>query len=434
LARIESGLALRWSQIKRLAGHRYRRSVFRRTVLLLALLVPAYCANLAVMYFAADLLSVEQFGLFYVANTLGNILFSGSFILNMFLTRHLVSLVQIAGEAATFTRMRQVERMVVLWGAVIAGVIFVAMLSISSRLGVQSYLVVLFVVLDAYTAYVAELGRVMLQSLRHTLLLGSYTLLWMVLRFLLCIAGILTFGTVWGALGGVVAAAVVVYGGFHVWVTRNAAGMRAAAAPLLPLATLIPAVLGYGLSIVVSNLDIVLGYLLLSQTELGVYSASSIFPKAMLVVTTPLLQMLFPMMVGGEQSRLERLVVLGKIGMAMLALASAGAALVWQLSPWVCGGAWGMPLCDRSLLHILLLSVVPLVLLRLLVLHGFSRGRDWFAAWLTLPTLVYLWIAMNSAPGNTAMAEQFTLFSAVAFAFFFMITIIAPRSRIYQPT
>jgi hypothetical protein len=59
-----SAFPLRWSRVKGLAAHRYRLSVFRRSGLLLTLLVPAYCINLAVMYGAADLLSPAQFGLF----------------------------------------------------------------------------------------------------------------------------------------------------------------------------------------------------------------------------------------------------------------------------------------------------------------------------------------------------------------------------------
>jgi hypothetical protein len=82
-----------------------------------------------------------------------------------------------------------------------------------------------------------ELGRVMLQSLHRTLLLGSFTLLWMALRFMLCITGIMVFGTVWGALGGNVSAAVVVYVGFHVWVSKKATRLPADAPPLPSFAT-----------------------------------------------------------------------------------------------------------------------------------------------------------------------------------------------------
>jgi hypothetical protein len=425
--------APRWRRVRDIAGRRYRRSVFRRTAVLLMLLVPAYGANLAVMYFAADLFSAGQFGLFYVANAAGNVLFSGSLILNMVFTRHLVAVLRSAGRGAAFGRMRQIERLVLGWGALAAAAICLAMLGVARQIGVHSDLIVLFIVLDAYTAYLGELGRVMLQALHRTLLLGLYTLVWMVLRFALCIAGILAFGTVWAALGGIAASALAVYGGFRLWVGHNAAAVEPEIAPLPSLRGAIPAVLGYGLSIVVTNLDVLLGYLLLGQAALGVYSASSLFPKAMLVAMTPLLQMLFPMMVGGELSRAEMAVFLGKIGVAMLALSAAGAAIVWQLSPLVCGGAWGMPLCDRRLLDILLLSVAPLVLLRLLVLLGYARGRDWLTAWLALPAFAYVWIAVAAAPGSVLMAEQFAAFSAAAFAFLFVAHAVVTRSRVFQP-
>jgi O-antigen/teichoic acid export membrane protein len=426
------GAALRLSRLRGLATQGYGQSVFRRTGMLLTLLVPAYLANLAVMYAAAELLSAEQFGLFYVANTTGTTLFSGSLILNMFLTRHVAAVAAEAGAGAAFELMRQVERIIVSWGALAAAAIFAVMLFISQRLGAQSYLIVLFIVLDAFAAYATELGRVMLQSLNRTLSLGSYTLAWTSLRLVLCIAGILVFGTVWGALGGSLLAAAIVFAAFHAWVARNAVASAAAVPPLPPLLTLIPAVLGYGLSIVISNLDVLCAYLVLRQSDLGVYSASAIFPKAMLLLMTPLMQMLFPMLASPGRNRSDRLVVLGKTGAALLGLACAGVLFIWELSPLVCGGFWGLPLCDRPLLGTMLLSVVPMMLLRLLVLLGFARGRDWLPAWLAPPALAYFWIVQRSAPGMRALAGQFALFAAFICAFYFLVCIVATRARVFR--
>jgi hypothetical protein len=67
----------------------------------------------------------------------------------MFLTRHLVMIAQTGGEGADFGRRRQVERMVVLWGAAVAGAVLAVMLGLSTRIGVQSYVIVVLVVLDA---------------------------------------------------------------------------------------------------------------------------------------------------------------------------------------------------------------------------------------------------------------------------------------------
>jgi O-antigen/teichoic acid export membrane protein len=406
-----------WTRLMRRARGNYDHSVFRRTAILLCLIVPAFLANFAVVYFGAELMNPADFGIFYVANTTGNVLFSASLILNMFFSRHLVAVIRAAGEPTGYAALARIERLVIGWGAGVSLVVFLAMLAISRKIGVQSEIIALLIVLDAYTSYVADLGRAMLQSLRRTFLLGSYTLVWMVARFAFCMIGIFAFHAVWGALAGIVSATVVIYAGFRFWTSRSAQGAAGTIPPLPPLASIVPAILGFGLLIAVSNLDTLVSYVLLHADDLGIYSASSIFPKAMLVVTLPLLQMLFPMMIGGQPADRAFRGFLRKSGVAMFGLATSGLAAIWLLSPWICGGRWGMKLCATSPLHILLLSVLPLVFLRVMVLLQFARGHDWRALWLGIPTVVYLWIALISPPSITLVATQFSVFSAAASLF-----------------
>jgi hypothetical protein len=418
-----------WRRIIRLASRRYDSSVVRRSLLLLSLLVPAFCTNLAVLYLSANLLSAEQFGLFYVANALGNILFSGSLILNMFFTRYLVSAGHTTDRTISFGQMRKIERAVALSGGVLAGVVLVVMLLVSGRIGVQSYGIVLLVVLDAYTCYLAELGRVMLQYLRRTLFLGLYTLVWMSLRLVLCVGGILLFGTVWGALAGVVASTLLIYLSLHVWVRRNAPARTDGLAPLPSILGAVPAILGYVLSIVISNLDSLQSYLQLGHLDLGIYSASSVFPKTMLVLITPLLQMLFPMLITSGQDFRPPSLVIGKITGAILALVAGGVAVLWFGSGVVCGGSWGMPLCDPGLLDILLLSVLPLTMLRLLVLVEFANGHDRIVLWLVVPLLGYLLFVAPSLSSTRMLAESFAMFAAAVLSFGLAISVIASRRR-----
>jgi O-antigen/teichoic acid export membrane protein len=415
--------------VRELAGRRYSDSVIRRTVLLALLVATAFGANFLVQYFAAALFPVADFGVFYVANTVGNILFSGSLILNMYFTRHLVGVQQLAGESAAFAAMRRLERVVIIWGAVGSAVIFLAMFNVASRVGVQSWLVLLLIILDSYTAYVGDLGRVMLQSLRRTVQLGLYTLIWMVLRLILCVVGIVVFDSVWGALAGVVASSVLVCLGFHVWVAKSAGRLETALPSLPRMVELLPFIAGYGLMIAMSNLDILLSYFLLPQADVGVYSASSIFPKAILVVTMPLLQMLFPMLLHQHASNRDFKVMMLKSLGVVAVLTAAGTAMVWLTADWLCGGSWGLRNCQPGPLDILLLSVVPLALLRILVLLQFTRGQDWLAIWLAIPTVLYVWVAWHSARDITTVAWQFAGFSGAALVFLLLVQAVAEMLR-----
>ncbi len=149
-------------------------------------------------FFAAQLLLADQFGLFYVAVTISNVLYSDANILNAFLTRHLARISQTNGADAIVPTMLRLERQIIFIGAIASTLLFIAFLIAARQIGVTSPVLILLIVIDVYTAYVTDLGRVLLQSLRKTLALGLYTTTWMFLRLGLRIAGIALFKTVWG--------------------------------------------------------------------------------------------------------------------------------------------------------------------------------------------------------------------------------------------
>lgn len=416
----DSGPRRAWglAALKDLAGRRYDRSVLRRTAVLCVFLVPAYGANFLTYYIVVRLLPAESFGLFYVGNTVENVLFTGSFILNLFFTRYLVSVFESKGPAVAVAALRRVERLVLAWGAAgAAGTCLLLPLG-AKTLAAHAPLVAIMVVVETYTSYVADLGRVYFQSLRHTVRLGLYTMIWMNLRLLLCVLGILVLGTVWGAFLGMAIAAALVFAGFHVMVERTAGGLPAQAPPLASPLTLVPIFLGYGLLILIFNLNVLLGYFLLTGDALGIYSASSVFPKAILVVTTVPLQMVFAMMVAGHGSRRDFNRVTRKGGTVALGLAVAAGLVIWLGSPWACGGAWGLKLCEPTILELLLFSIVPLSLLRVFVLLEFARGRDWRAMALAGPVLLYLLFALATGRSIANLAAGFVLFAWATLAFF----------------
>jgi len=237
------------------------------------------------------------------------------------------------------------------------------------------------------------------------------------------------FHTVWAALSGIVLSTAVVFAVFHAWILRVTRGYPDSGPLTLHLLTLLPAATGYGLMVLVSNLDVLFGYFVLGETDLGVYSASSVFPKAALVVITPLLQMLIPAMVGADPSNRPFIVVAARIGGVILAMTTVGSALVWLLSDQVCGSRFGLKLCVPSILGILLVSVVPLALLRTLVIVEFARGRERILLWLILPAVGYGLYVWGSAPRMSELAAGFSIFSIIAFVFFAAISLIAQASR-----
>lgn len=392
-------------KLKRLLTDRYESSVFRRTFLLLALIVPAFVANFLVLYVCAHWLGAADFGVFYAANTIGNILFSGSLILNLAFTRYLSNVLVAQGPQGVLTATFKVQRTVLWWGGLIAAALMLSGVVAGNRVGVRSAIVVVLVVLDAFTAYVGDVGRILLQSVRRTVALGLYTLIWMVLRLLLCLAGLLWFGTVRGALAGIVLSSVVMIAAFNIVLRRRAGSANEPVAQLPALASELPGILGYGLLVTVSNLDILVGYFILPSVNFGIYSASSILPKAILTVIMPLQQMLFPHMVAGGPNQRDGQRFRQKTAFAVLGLAAVGTAATFVIEPFACGASPGILLCRPSLMNIILLGVVPLALVRLLLLDDIVSHRPFRAFYLLLPLIGFsIWATQAAVGAEVVMA------------------------------
>jgi len=412
------------SDIRTLISRGYGDSVMRRSFLLLCLMGPAFAINFALYYAAAALLPAEGFGLFYIAVTTANVLYSGSFVLNIFFTRYLVSVVQAAGESAAYAARGRIESLVLRWGALGAVVGMLALSLIGKWIGIQSMWIVVLIVLDAYSAYIIDVNRALLQSLRKVVPLGAITLIWMAARFGLAVAGMALFGTTWGGLLGVVLAAGLIMAVFPL-LFSSAKYVALQRVPALPsIRELVPVVFGYVSLIVVSNLDVLLTYVLLKDDALGAYSASSVFPKGILVIVTPLLQMLYPMMVGRQDAPLDIRLVLQKSVLVILALSSAIALGVFAFSGLLCGGGWGLKLCQPFPLELLLISAVMLSVLRALVLYQSARGRDWMAVSMLVPAAAYLWFALKSDRNVATVAMEFAAFSGLLLLYYSGLTIL----------
>jgi O-antigen/teichoic acid export membrane protein len=391
--------------LKQRLTSRYERSVFRRAFLLLALVVPAFAANFLVLYVCALWLGAVDFGIFYAANAIGNILFSGSLILNLAFTRYLAEVQINKGSQGLLAGTLKIQRAVILWGGLITVVLIGSGLAAGSSIGVRSAIVIVLIALDAFTAYVGDVGRVLLQVSRKTVALGLYTLIWMVLRLLLCMAGLLLFGTVWGALSGVVLSSLLMIGGFNLMLLGRHLPKAGSVGRLPSLASELPGIAGYGLLATITNLDVLVSYFTLPSATFGVYSASSILPKAILAVVMPLQQMLFPHMVGGSDEHADHREFRWKVAIAVVGISAVGAVFTFIVQPLACGAPPGILLCRPDLMEIMLLSVVPLAFVRALLLDDIVDHRHLPAFCLLIPLIGYAAWAIRFAVGSeVAMA------------------------------
>lgn len=401
-----------------------------RAAVLMTFVGPAFIANLLVYYFTSRILSAEAFGLLYVAITIGNVAYSGSLVLNVFFTRYLVQ-IGTSHPADVVPATRRIQRTVALWGTMVSFAGFASLIAFSHLLPEQSTLLALLIVADTFASYLADLGRAFLQSRRQNWELGCYMFVWMYLRLALCVLGTFLFGTAWAALLGSALAATLVIAGFQLILARAAIPTQQETLKLPGVTSLLPILLGYGLLMIISNLDIFLINFLLTDEAIGIYSASSVLPKGILVVTMPLSQSLFATMMGDQKSRGIFRNTARRTIWVVATFTVVASFVVWLLSPWLCGGRFGLALCAQSPLHILLISAIALSVLQITVLLEFALQRDWLVLSLLFPIVVYLFLACFyfSKPEIETMAVQFTTFAAATLAFFAAVQLGAAWRR-----
>lgn len=404
-----------------LLKHRYDNSIIRRTSLLVAFIIPAFLANLLVHYFATQMLSPQNFGVFYVAITLTNVLFSGSTLLHITYIRHLIQVDHDFDRNVLVATMYKIQRSITFWGMIISLCLFFLLLLIGKSIGIRSTLLMILIIADTYVSYLADLGRVYLQSVHRVVHLGSYTLLWMGIRLLLCVLGIYWIGTAWAALAGSTLAAIIIYVGLQAYLAREKRASIPVAPPLPSLKTLGYVFLGYGFLTIISNLDIFLAYFVLDEKAVGSYSSSSVFPKGILMVITPLIQMLFGVMVAGSISEKVFRKMVRKSYAVVFALTVSGGLFVGIFKPWMCGGRWGLHLCNSDILILLLISTIPLSLLRIAVVLDFVHQKDHLPLWLFVPVVAFGAIVWSTKPDGYHLAMDFTIFSIGSFLFFWAI-------------
>ena len=404
-----------------LLSHRYDNSIIRRTSLLVVFIVPAFLANLLVHYFATRMLSPQNFGIFYVAITLTNVLFSGSTLLHITYIRHLIQVGQELDRSVLVATMYRIQRSITFWGMIISFGLFLFLLLIGKSIGIRSTLLMVLIIADTYVSYLADLGRVYLQSIHRVVHLGFYTLLWMGIRLLLCVLGIYWLGTAWAALAGSTLAALIVYAGLQIYLAREKGAMILAVPSLPSLKTLGYVFFGFGFLTIISNLDIFLGYFVLGKKAAGVYSSSSVLHKGILVVITPLIQMLFGVMVAGYLSEKVFRKMVRKSYAVVFALTISGASFVGIFKPWMCGGRWGLHMCSAEILILLLISTIPLSLLKIAVVLNFVHKKDHLPLWLFVPVVAFAAIVWVTKPDGYHLATDFAFFSLGTLLFFLAI-------------
>jgi len=380
------------------------QSIVRRSLVVMAFYVVGHGFNYLLLVTSNRMLPPELFGLFYISLLLCNVLETLGFVLVMSMAQRFSGLAAAGGLDGVVVDLHRILRAVLKWGAV-AALAAAAGLSVVGRfLGVESFAIVLLIPAVAFTEVLFEIIRAGFQALQR---FAWFSISWVIRCGVQYVAAIMTFsliGTVWAGMSGILAATIAVCAIAWLALLPRKDRLRSAAlanpTPLLTREVVVPQLLAYGQFTLLVNLDVLLGYFLLSREQLGVYAASSILPKAIVTATLPVAQVLLPVVASrshaGESARLA----IVKAVMAVLGLAIFGAAVLWLGGGIACGSRLGIRFCDLSLMTVLALAAIPLAMLRLLVVSNLALGAGNRPVLLTLGVVAFALIAALGARGD----------------------------------
>jgi hypothetical protein len=124
---------------------------------------------------------------------------------------------------------------------------------------------------------------------------------------------------------------------------------------------------------------------------LGIYTASSVLPKAIVTATQPVVQIILPVVISIQGEGEDTSPAVLKAIIAAFALGAAAFVVLWVGSDLACGAPHGIRFCTSPLMLLLAAAAVPLSVIRTLVTADVAHGRYW------LPHLPFLALAVFAA-------------------------------------
>lgn len=404
----------------------------RRSVLFLTVLVPGFLLNFGLAVAASVILDARHFGLFYLAMTLTVVVAAPSILLSFFYARAFAALTEQNGESVAWKEAWNFLPRYVRWSTLAAAVVTAALVVVGYASGVTSYLVVILIAVITWLTYITDAARAVLQGTQNFFRLGVFTTSWMAGRFVFGVAGLLLFGTVWAGLAGVALAGLAAAAGFYVFMRARIGAAADAGRPASALPSprsMLPFGAGFGILMGACYLDVILAYVVLDREALGVYAASAVLPKALLTLTMPILQVVFPVVVVERiRERVSSMTLVKGIGIT-LGVAGAGAVFVVLLADILCGAPYGVRLCRIEHMTTMTFAIMPFCVLRVLVLVQLALGRDWQPMVLAPAAAIFAVFVLVGEVSPAALANSFLVFGLATLACYALVCTAAPAFR-----
>ena len=387
---------LYWTQAQRLYRlDAMRHSIIRRSLVLTTFYISGHGFYYLLLLIANAMLDPTGFGRLYTGWAVLNVLVAPISIIALLLSSYFAQANSDNGPAFVSRMLARIAAIALPWTAGTVLLLEVLFYVGGRLIGADSLALILVLPLTAVSFLGVEIVRASLQGTLRFVAFGASWFLWCVAQCAVGAIGLLLTRSPWGCFAGMLVANLLTLAGLC-WAV-------AGEGPAAPAATQdSPKLASYSLQralafcsafvgfVLFNNADIFLAYLILSPADLGIYTASSVLPKAIVTATQPVVQIILPVVISiqGEGEDTSQAVM--KAIFAAFALGAAAFMVLWAGSDLACA-PHGIRFCTTPLMLLLAAAAVPLSVIRTLVTADVAHGRYW------LPHLPFLALAVFAA-------------------------------------
>jgi O-antigen/teichoic acid export membrane protein len=375
-----------------------RHSIIRRSLILTTFYISGHGFYYLLLLIANGMLDPTGFGRLYTGWAVLNVLVAPISIIALLLSSYFAQANASKGPAFVSRMLARIAAIALPWTAATVLVLEVLFYIGGRLIGVDSLALILVLPLTAVSFLGVEIVRASLQGTLRFVAYGVSWFLWCVAQCAVGAAGLLLTRSPWGCFAGMLVANLLTLGGLC-WAVAGGGAAAAAADVTEDSPKLAPYSLRRALAfcsafvgfVLFNNADIFLAYMILSPADLGVYTASSVLPKAIVTATQPVVQIILPVVISiqGEGEDTSQAVM--KAIFAAFALGAAAFVVLWLGSDLACGAPHGIRFCTSPLMLLLAVAAVPLSVIRTLVTADVAHGRYW------LPHLPFFALAVFAA-------------------------------------
>jgi O-antigen/teichoic acid export membrane protein len=373
-----------------------RHSIIRRSLVLTTFYISGHGFYYLLLLIANAMLDPTGFGRLYTGWAVLNVLVAPISIIALLLSGYFAETNASKGPAFVSRMLARIAAIALPWTAATVLVLEVLFYLGGRLIGVDSLALIVVLPLTAVSFLGVEIVRASLQGTLRFVAYGASWFFWCVAQCAVGAVGLLLTRSPWGCFAGMLVANLLTLGGLCWAVAGSGAAApdatddspKLASYSLRRALAFCSAFVGF---VLFNNADIFLAYLVLSPADLGIYTASSVLPKAIVTATQPVVQIILPVVISiqGEGEDTSQAVM--KAIFAAFALGAAAFVVLWVGSDLACGAPHGIRFCTSPLMLLLAAAAVPLSVIRTLVTADVAHGRYW------LPHLPFLALVVFAA-------------------------------------